>query len=222
MPKAATAFKYYALHYLNLWVSQDKGPCEALTSNDNEEKLRQIAKAAVAYRVARNLPTRYDKDKGLQRYGPVLKVLESLNRADFRGEHLLPSIKKVRDRLSANYGGHGTLSLTTKFLWLKMKSPIIIYDARAREALDTPLGDIDAYYSRWRDKFTRCEQQIRDACASLERVHEYTKNPEVTTREYIRKIAGRRWFRERVFDVYLWHRAADGVSQSTLRRHQNR
>src|SRR5215470_9199346 len=214
-----SAFKYYALHYLNLWVSQDQGPCEALASNDNEEQLRQIAKAAVAYRIARNLPRRYDKAKGLRRYGPVLKVLESLNRTDFRGERLLPSIKKVRDRLSAKYGGHGTLSLTTKFLWLKMQSPIIIYDARVRKALGTPAGDLDAYISRWREEFIQYEQQIRDACASLERVYEFTKNPDVTTRRYIRELTARRWFRERVFDVYLWHRAANDVSQSRLRKH---
>ena len=96
------------------------------------------------------------------------------------------------------------LSATTKFLWLKMKSPIIIYDSRARKALGAALGEIDEYYSRWREKFKGCEQQIRDACTSLQKVHEYTENPEVATPQYIAKTAAHPWFRERVFDVYLW------------------
>ena len=44
MPKAE--FKYHALRYLNLWVSQDRACCEALAGTDDSEKLRALAKAA--------------------------------------------------------------------------------------------------------------------------------------------------------------------------------
>ena len=206
MPK--DEFKYYALHYLNLRVSQDKPCCEALAGRDDSKKLSTLADAAVSYSIARTLPTRYDKGKGLPRHGPVLKIIDAENRADFRGENLLPSIKKVRKKISAKYGGHGGLSLTTKFLWLKMKSPIIIYDSRARKALHAAPGDIDEYYGRWHEEFKLREQQIRDTCTSLQKVHEYTENPEIATPQHISKIAAQRWFRERVLDVYLWHLGA--------------
>jgi len=209
MPK--NEFKYYALHYLNLWVSQDKPCCEALGGSDRSKKLETLAKAARAYSIARTLPTRYDVGKGLPRYGPVLKIIDAENRADFRGKYLLPSIRKVRKKISTKYGGHGGLSLTTKFLWLKMKSPIIVYDSRAREALHAAPGDIEEYYKLWHEEFTRCEQEIRDACASLHRVHEYTKIPEMPTPQDIAKIAAHRWFRERVFDAYLWRIGAPKV-----------
>jgi hypothetical protein len=202
MPKAE--FKYHALHYLNLWVSQDRTCCEALAGTDDSEKLRALAKAAAFYRIARNLRTRYDTGKRLPRYRPVLKIIDALNPADFRGENLLPSIEKVRDKIKAQYGRRDVLSATTKFLWLKMKSPIIIYDSRARKALGAASGEIDEYYSRWREKFEGCEPQIRDACTSLQKVHEYTENPEIATPQYIAKTAAHPWFRERVFDVYLW------------------
>jgi hypothetical protein len=199
MPKAG--FKYYALHYLDLWVSQDKPCCDALDGADESKKLDTLKKAAVSYSIARTLPTRYDKRK---RYGPVLKIIEAQNLVDFRGARLLPSIKKVKKKISRKYGGHGGLSATTKFLWLKMKSPIIIYDGRARKALYVRSGSIEEYYRRWREQFKPREQEIRDACASLHKVHEYTKNPEIATPQHIAKVAAKRWFRERVFDVYLW------------------
>lgn len=63
---------------------------------------------------------------------------------------------------------------------------------------------IDDYYKLWREKFNRCKLQIQDACGSLQEVHEYTEKPEVTTPQYISKIAAQEWSRERVFDVYLW------------------
>ena len=209
MPKAE--FKYYALHYLNLWVSKDRTWCEALAGPNESEKLKlgALEDAAAFYRIARNLPIRYDEGKGLPRYQPVLKIIDALNPADFQGEKLLPSIRKVRDKISAQYGRRDVLSLTTKFLWLKMKSPIIIYDSRARKAVDAAPGKIDEYYSRWRERFNGCEQQIQDACTSLQDVHEYTENPEIATPQYIAKTAAQPWFRERVFDVYLWHLGLD-------------
>jgi len=207
MPKAE--FNYYALHYLNLWVSKDRRWCEALAGTDDSEKLAALARAAAFYRIARNLPTDYDVGKGLQRYEPVLKIIDALNPTDFQDERLVPSIKKVRKKISAKYGHRDVLSLTTKFLWLKMKSPIIIYDSRARRALRAAAGDIQEYYWRWQREFTRREQEVRQACTSLQKVHEYTENPEIATRQYIAKTAAQPWFRERVFDVYLWHLGMD-------------
>jgi hypothetical protein len=49
----------------------------------------------------------------------------------------------VKEKISDQYKGHGGLSLTPKFLWLKMKSPIIIFNSRAREALHAAPGDIE-------------------------------------------------------------------------------
>lgn len=202
---AKNEFRRYALHYLNFWVSQDRMLCEALAGSDDSEKLKFLAKAAAFYRIARNLPRRYDEGKGLPRYGPLLEIIGALNPADFEGENLLPSIKKVRKKISGRYGHRDVLSATTKFLWLKMQSPIIIYDSQARKALGAAPGKIDEYYSLWREKFSTSEQQIREACDSLQEVHEYTEKPEITTPQYIAEKASQSWFRERVFDVYLWH-----------------
>lgn len=197
-------FNYFALHYLNLWLSNDRNFCETLEGHDDARKLRALTKAAAFYRVARNLPKAYDVEKGIPRYKPVLDVIDALDPITFQGPQLIPSIEGVLSEISRRYGGQKVVSLTTKFLWLKMKSPIVIYDSRARKALGTKPGDIRDYYSQWRDQYNSYCSEISAACDSLPRVHEYSVAPDVATPQYIEGVASQPWFMERVFDVYLW------------------
>jgi hypothetical protein len=197
-------FNYSALHYLNLWLSQDRKFCQALEGHDEAKKLQALTDAAVHYRVARNLPKVHDVGDGILRYKPVLDVIDALDPMTFQGTQLIPSIMNARSQISGKYGYKGVTSLTTKFLWLKMKSPIVIYDSRARKALGTKPEDIGTYYSRWREQFDSSCNEISAACAKLPIVHEYSEAPEVGTPQYIEGIASQPWFKERVFDVYLW------------------
>jgi hypothetical protein len=202
IPIPEVGFKYYALRYLNLWISQDEPFCHALAGHSREKKLEALARAAAKYGIARTLPKRDGTDKGLERYGPVLNIIDRQKREDFRRDEIPQRIKSVSRQIKRQYGAdHQVLSLTTKFLWLKMKSPIIIYDSRARNALK--VTKIDDFYPLWRKEFSRFEKDIRHACSSLRAMHEYTEK--VTNPQYIAKITAKRWFRERVFDVYLWH-----------------
>jgi hypothetical protein len=204
MPEAG--FKYYALHYLNLWISQDQPCCHALAGHHREEKLEALAAAAADYGIARTLPKRDGMDKGPERYGPVLKIIERQKRENFRNSDLPRRVERVNRQIKLQYASdHQVLSLTTKFLWLKLKSPIIIYDSRARTALKVRPNDIEEFYRRWREEFSGLERAIEKACASLGKMYEYTKNPKKTNSRYVTRIAAKRWFRERIFDVYLWH-----------------
>jgi hypothetical protein len=197
-------FNYWALHYLNLWLTKDRKFCEALEGHSEAGKLRALAEAAAFYRVARNLPKAHDVDQGFPRYKPVLDVIDALAPIMFQEAHLISSIEEVRSKISKRYGDRGVTSATTKFLWLKMKSPIVIYDSRVRKALGTKPEDIPAYYSRWREQFDSSCNEINAACALLPGVHEYSEVPEVATPQYVEAIASQPWFKERVFDVYLW------------------
>ena len=196
-------FNYFALHYLNLWLSKDREFCEALQGHDEAGKLKALADAAAFYKVARNLPKAHDVGERILRYKPVLDVIEAQDPSTFQEVQLIPSIEDVRSQISEGYGRRGVTSLTTKFLWLKMKSPIIIYDSRARKALGTKAEDIRAYYSQWRERFDSSCNEINAACASLPRVNKYSA-PDAATPRYIEEIASQPWFKERVFDVYLW------------------
>jgi len=197
--------KFCALRYLNQWLEHDRIYCEGLAGNDEATKLKALNKAAVFYRVSRNLPERYDRKKGLPRFKPVLDILDTLAPANFHGDALLPGILRVRDQISAQYGTLGVLSLTTKFLWVKFQWPIIIYDSKARSAVGARTGDLADYYARWRQRFNEHAKDIEAACNSLQNVVEYSVNPDLATPRYVQELSGHQWFRERVFDIYLWH-----------------
>jgi hypothetical protein len=40
-------------------------------------------------------------------------------------------------------------------------------------------------------------------------MYKYAANQEIGTKEHIGEIASTTWFRERVFDAYLWHKGKD-------------
>jgi len=200
---ATYTFDYCSLYYLNQWLEHDKKYSEALEDGNETTKLSALKKALSFYGIARNLPTEYDEKKGLTRYKPVLDIIDSLKAEDFQ-DNIVEKICKVEARISQKYGNKGVLSLSTKLLWLKLKSPIIIYDNQARLALGTKVGDLDSYYNCWRKKFEVHSEEISNACERLYKMSKYAVDQDIGTKDYIQNISSEQWFKERVFDIYLW------------------
>lgn len=196
-------FEYCSLQYLNQWLSYDKGYCDALASCDKDNKITALRNAGGFYRVARNVPSEYDEKKGLARYEPVLEIIDSLKPDDFKDDPV-KKIDEIAKSISNKYGDRGVLSLTTKFLWIKIKQPILIYDSQARIAIGTENGDLLAYYEKWREGFEGNKEEILEACSKLTDMNKYAVNQEVGTKEYIKAVSGETWFHERVYDIYLW------------------
>jgi hypothetical protein len=119
MPR--TNFNYFALHYLNLWLTYDREFCEALQRDDEARKLKALSDAATFYKVARNLPKACDVGEGFLRYTPVLDVIDAQDPSTFQEPRLISSIYRVHNQISEKYRRRGVTSLATKFLWLKMK-----------------------------------------------------------------------------------------------------
>ena len=120
-------FEYCSLQYLNQWITRDSTYCIVLSRGTEDEKLSMLHDAAVFYRISRNLPRSADVGKGLPRYKPLIDVLDSIKLAAFEADPI-QGIREAESAISDMYDGRGVLSLTTKVLWLKLKSPIIIYD----------------------------------------------------------------------------------------------
>ena len=200
---ATKTFEHCSLHYLNQWLTYDMGCCQALANDDKSMKLTTLKKAGSFYRVARNLPSKYDKGKGLARYQPVLDIIDYLKPSQFENNSV-KEIVKISEKISEKYGGKKVLSLTTKFLWIKIKQPILIYDSRARIALGTKNQDLDACYEKWHKEFKVHQGEIAKACSKLPDMNKYAINQEIGTKEYIEEISKEPWFHERVFDIFLW------------------
>ena len=206
MRELLPTFEYCSRKYLDLWLSGECRWVEAMRGNDRATKLQTMAKFAKAYGISRNFHLKHEVKDGVQteRFGHVLNLIDSLTAADFADDRLLPILNETRSRISKAYGKLDALSATTKFLWLKVQSPIIIYDGRARSALNAKKADIEAYYHRWRDSFDVHAPEIAQACSNLDQVRRYCVDPTALTPRFMEQVASQPWFHERVFDIYLW------------------
>ena len=85
------------------------------------------------------------------------------------------------------------------------------------EPLRLPSGDLDKYYARWRSEYEKVRAEIKSACDRLPRVHKYCFDADVTPKSIINLVSNE-WFRERVFDTWLWKVGARSASQLQLSR----
>ncbi|MBT3168670.1 MAG: hypothetical protein HN334_02245 [Candidatus Cloacimonetes bacterium] len=205
--------EYCSLHYLNQWITKDHKFCIILSNGNKEEKIQALKEAGNFYGIARNLPLKYDVKKGIQRYKPVLDIIDNVN-LDYFKENPIKKIIEIEGKISKQYGDRGVLSLTTKFLWLKIQHPVIIYDSQAKNALGLKTALYESYYEKWLCEFLKRENEIKEKCEELAKIHKYAityqKNTKIdigkNAKKYIKKISSEKWFHERVFDIYLWHK----------------
>ncbi len=202
---ATQTFEYCSLHYLNQWLSKDMGYCSSLINGDRDKKLTALKEAGGFYRVARNLPTEYDVKNSRSRYEPVLEIIDALTQSQFE-VNSVQEILNIREKISKKYGNRNVLSATTKFLWIKIKQPVLIYDSQVRNALGTKDGDLKSYYEQWRKEFKNNEVNIKDVCSKLIDMNMYAVNQKAGTKDYIKAVSSEVWFHERVFDIYLWNK----------------
>jgi len=197
-------YKPAAFTYLNQWFLKDERYVTALSTGTGEEKLRALQDAAGFYRIARNLPRRHEDGP---RFGGLLSILQGVETQGHTEATILNTVSTVGDQISARYGERGVLSATTKFLWLKLRSPVVIYDRQARLELGTRDGDVHAFYEAWRNRFRADLDEIREASLALMEVTDFCVRPAADS-NYVESVVQSQWFHERVLDISLWQAGA--------------
>lgn len=195
-------FDFCALHFLNQWMDREARIHEMLADTEEEKRRMALSEAGAYFKVARNLPTQYEDGNGVTRYQPILEILnriETINPAD-----VVSTVAGTERSISDYYGGRKALSLTTKFLWLKVRSPVRIYDRQARVALGTREGDYEEFNEAFSVFFENHSQQVADACHALKSVMNYSVRPDLA-KDALEELTSEIWFQERVVDIYLWH-----------------
>ncbi|HUX78581.1 MAG TPA: hypothetical protein VMW10_02375, partial [Alphaproteobacteria bacterium] len=177
-------FEYCSLHYLNQWLSNDKRFVETLAGQSNDSKLEILKKAAVFYKVARNLPETGDTKKGMRRYQPVLDIIDKVTHPTKESE-VINVVNGAQKAISDSYHKGKVLSLTTKFLWLKVRHPILIYDSRTKTAIEAETGNYEDFCIKWKEAYERNLKGIERACAKLYKMSNYTTTPMIATEDYI-------------------------------------
>jgi hypothetical protein len=194
--------KFFALMYLNDWYWWDKPFIERLRNKDKSERLEALHDAAKFYKVTRN----FKKIEESNRLELALDHLESFQ-GPVDSENVNKTVNDLSEALKVEYGKH-TISASSKFLWLRFKSPVIIYDSRALGWLTTngfkPSDDSYASFREsWLKAFCEKEQEIKLSCTDLHTVKEYSHANSATDSEIL-WLVSETWFHERVFDKYLW------------------
>jgi len=225
-------FNYYALKYLmNVWLGNDCECVKLITNNDKDKRLEAIKKAASFYSISRNFPTKFDlteeeeeiaaksnkKIKPDKRYRHVLSILEELGNDKFTSlmsyEKVCKRVLEIKSEISKKYSSNdkerNLISATTKFLWLKYKSPIVIYDSRAVRAITEMSGDLKVkdyktFYDKWKEEYKNNQPDIKKACNRLYDIEDFLPDRECEPLRNIKDWTSKPWFHERVFDIYLW------------------
>jgi len=193
-------FDYCALQFLNHWLDKEEIYCDLLSSSNLEDQRQALVKAGGYFRVARNVPKKYDLNG--KRYQAILDILSTIDNISL--DNVVEVVNEVKTSISKNYGNRQVLSLTTKFLWLKFKAPVRIYDTQARISLGTQENNYYAFHEAFSLYYKDKESEIIEACNKLENVITYLVNPNMSP-EDIENIVSEQWFRERVLDMYLWN-----------------
>lgn len=192
--------------YLNDWYWWDKPFSERIFSGDKGYSLEAFYKAAKYYKVTRNFANDVSEKRLQAALDLVLSVKGPLNE-----DNVCQSVSDLAAAFEQRYGKKA-VSAASKFLWLRYRSPVVIFDGRAISWLRANQykvphgGDYREYRRQWLLAYSAHEPQILEACAGLAAVKDFSMAYEWSS-VGIEAIASSRWFQERVFDKYLWFNA---------------
>lgn len=92
------------------------------------------------------------------------------------------------------------MSAASKIMWMHDRDKTLIFDSRARTALDRmratketklPARDYQTFYARWEARYGRVKTDIKNTCDDMRVLNGHD-------------VLGEEWFRRRVFDAWLW------------------
>jgi hypothetical protein len=196
--------------YADKWFRSERQIVRDYMTTERALRTAALQRAAGYFKIARNMPRKYDTAVGLDRLGPVLSILEEPEYSAVDAASLRDRVRSLRRRLAVAYGGKDLLSAATKLLWLSHKSAVIIFDSQARAALGTRAGDYEAYLDQWHIGFAVAREEVLGACRVLAE-----RQPDAAlgiSREEWKSTVLEEWFMMRVFDMQLWQpQRADDV-----------
>jgi hypothetical protein len=200
---------YASTSYLNDWVGHDRKFHETLSIERSYQASREagattLAEVAKEYSVIRN----FKKIDETERLGHAYEKLLEISRP------LETEVGEVVDRFAKVLGEtYGTdhkvklLSAASKFLWMRFRSPIIIYDTLAWNWLQkrSPLkstDDYSGYMEVWRSTYSQYREAIAQGCSGLVAIKKFTLGWNLTD-SLLESWTSSEWFHHRVFDYLI-------------------
>ncbi|HEY0378438.1 MAG TPA: hypothetical protein VGC87_16095 [Pyrinomonadaceae bacterium] len=191
-------YEYCAYRYLELWEKAEKPLHSAMSGMHSAVQIRN---ALSYYKVARNF-------KGLKEDNVAENISKKLLEVDGSRGSYSENVEKLADSFKVSCGQYN-LSAASKLLWLRYRSPYLVYDKRAVTALNRlsnklKNADYTSYCEAWLKEYEKRSGEISSAAHGLVNLpRKYTAAFTLTDNDLI-KIVHSKWFIERVFDIYLW------------------
>jgi len=110
MPTIRESANKYAVK----WFSKERELVRGAESIDRDQRFGALAEAAGYFKIARNLPRRYDVDCALPRMSPTLEILANPGHQHLDRQTVREAVRSLRSRLAAAYGGRDQLSAASK------------------------------------------------------------------------------------------------------------
>lgn len=191
-------FEFFALRFWEQWQRKEERLYQVLRTAPTEQDIRE---ALNHFQVARTF-------KELRGEGRTAYIRDCLIRV--RDDSTLPQphekVERLVDELSKNFGS-SNISAASKLLWLSFRSPYVIYDRRAAETLREQFGarfqGYQQYAAAWRTAYKENERAIGKAVEELPKARLFMRSEPPQDLDIV-SVAKEAWFKERVFDLYLW------------------
>jgi hypothetical protein len=206
-------FKFFALAYLNDWWQYDGRFVGGLRPHQGSRR-QCLVDAATYYQVIRSFTVKGDAyqrlDNALNKLdGVIIAVLANVNNI-ITPANVDTTVTTLATSLGSIYKKNGKpqklVSAASKFLWICRRNPVVIFDDRAKTCLTAmnamPGTNYKSYWNAWQLEFPKYETRIQAACLALTSTKNFAPNSPAKMR--LNSIVQRRWFRERVFDKFLW------------------
>jgi hypothetical protein len=226
-------FKFFALAYLSDWWQYDADFVSRLAPGKTSRR-ECLVEAATYYQVIRSFSEKREDSespimtKALQILDEtVVRVNRTITHdnvdtlvtglaKELRTAYPPPTrqIQEILDSANKKKAQNikkeapGLISAASKFLWLLHRAPVVVYDDRACRCLNGLGGtrfsteDYTAYRAGWHAQFEHFESDILQACGELGALESFA--PGDDAKGSLKSDVSEQWFRERVFDKFLW------------------
>jgi hypothetical protein len=191
-------YEYFVMKFANQWASKEN--FLYLRLNQRQINEASVANALHYFQVARTFVGLQNEKNREFIAEQVLEHSKYLTKNNFHQK-----VDSLADQFENRFKSKN-VSAASKLLWLRKRSPVLIFDKWARTALEKMeqrnLDSYEEYAIAWRKNYSLHESEITNAAISLIGVRQYCALWNTTASE-CEEIVLSEWFLERVFDMYL-------------------
>lgn len=191
-------YQYLVMKFVNQWVTKEQILHNELSLKDITEE--SVVKALQYFQVARTFTGLKTQEN---REFIVDKLLE--HSKHLTNNNFYTKVQKLSEDFKQQFGSTN-LSAASKLLWLRKKTPVIIFDSWAKLAIEniekTKIENYSDYSEVWNKNFLLHRDKINSAAKNFINVRHYSALWDKSITE-CRDIVLSEWFLERVFDMYL-------------------